>query len=59
MLPREMIMRVKKMITKEKNALICYQTLPTNSVRKSMKISMENLFVDIGAYSGDLIGVNT
>ena len=29
MLPREMIMRVNKMITKKKNALIYYQTLST------------------------------
>ena len=36
------------MITKGKNALICYQTLSTNSLRKSMKISMENVYVDIG-----------
>ena len=35
------------MITKGKNALICYQTLSTNSLRKSMKISMENVYVDI------------
>ena len=49
MLSREMIMRVNKMITKEKNALICYLTLSTTFLRKCMKISMENLYVDIGA----------
>ena len=48
MLPREMIMRVNKMITK-KNALICYQTLSTIFLRKCMKVSMENVYVDIGA----------
>ena len=42
-------MRVNKMITKEKNALICYLTLSTTFLRKCMKISMENLYVDIGA----------
>ena len=43
-----MVMRVTKMITKE-NALICYQTLLTNSLKKRIKIGMENLYVDIGA----------
>ena len=46
-LAREMVIRIYKMITKGKNALICYQTLSTNSLRKSMKISMENVYVDI------------
>ena len=31
------------------NALIFYQILFTNSLRKCMEISVENLFVDIGA----------
>ena len=31
------------------NALIFKQILPTNSLRKSMVISLENLYVDIGA----------
>ena len=29
--------------------MIFYQFLPTNSVRKCIEISLENLFVDIGA----------
>ena len=43
-----MVMRVNKMITKEKMlwSVIC---LSTNSLNKCMKISMENLDVDIGA----------
>ena len=50
MLQREMVMRVNTVISKEKNnALICYQTLSTNSLKKCMKISMESLYVDIGA----------
>ena len=31
------------------NALIYYQILSTNSVRKCMEISQENLYVDLGA----------
>ena len=31
------------------NALIFYQILPTNSLRKCMEIRQENLYVDIGA----------
>ena len=31
------------------NALIFKQILPTNSLRKCMVISLENLYVDIGA----------
>ena len=43
-------MRVNKMTSKEKNnALICYQALSTNYLKKCMKINMENLYVDIGA----------
>ena len=42
-------MRTDKMITQEKNALIYYQLLSTNSVRKCMEISLENLYVDNGA----------
>ena len=30
-------------------SMIFYQFLPTNSVRKSIEISLEDLFVDIGA----------
>ena len=32
----------------DKNALIFYQILITNSLRKCMEITMENLPVDIG-----------
>ena len=41
-------MRIDKMITKEENALIFYEILSTNSVRKCMEISLENLYVYIG-----------
>ena len=41
-------MRVNIMITKKK-CLICYQTLSTIFLRKCMEVSMENLYVDIGA----------
>ena len=47
-LSRAKSMRINKMITKKKS-LIFYQFLSTNSVRKCMEISLENLFVDIGA----------
>ena len=42
-------MTISKMITKGKNALIVYQILFTHSVRKCIEISLENLYVDIGA----------
>ena len=42
-------MRINTMITKEKNALIFYKILSTNSLRKSVEIGQENLYVDIGA----------
>ena len=49
MLPlREIVMRVNKMSIIEK-MLICHQSLSTNSSKKCMKISMEKLYVDIGA----------
>ena len=41
-------MRINQMITRRKISDL-YQFLPTNSVRKCMEISLENLFVDIGA----------
>ena len=41
-------MRIDKKITKEENALIFYEILSTNSVRKCMEISLENLYVYIG-----------
>ena len=34
-------------IGKAKNTLIFYQILSTNSLRKCMEISVENLFLDI------------
>ena len=41
-------MRINKMITPGKiNALIIYQILSTDSLRKCMEISLENLSVDI------------
>ena len=45
---REKIMRTKKMIKKRENALIFYQILSTNSWRKCIEISLENLYVDLG-----------
>ena len=42
-------MRVHRIITQVKKALIFYQILSTNSLRKCMEISLENLYVDIGA----------
>ena len=41
-LPRNMVMRVNKMTAKEQNALICYQILSSNSLKKCMEISPEN-----------------
>ena len=41
-------MRINKMITKRK-IFDLYQILSTNSWRKCMEISLENLYVDIGA----------
>ena len=50
MLPRGMVLRVNKNNDHlRENALIYYQTLLTNSLKKCMKIGMENLYVDIGA----------
>ena len=42
-------MRINKIITKEKKALIFYQILSTHSLRKYIEISLENLYVDIGS----------
>ena len=43
-------MRVNKMIIQEKMPqVIFYQILSTNSLRKCMEISLENLYVDTGA----------
>ena len=41
------VMRFNKYHLRE-NALIFYQILPTNSLRKCIKISLENLYVVIG-----------
>ena len=45
---KEKAMRIDKMFT-EGNALIVFQILSTNSVRKCFEISLENLYADIGA----------
>ena len=37
------------MITQGKTALIFQQIFPSNALSKCMKISLENLYVDIGA----------
>ena len=45
-------MRINKINHQRGNALIFYQVLSTNSLRKcmvSMEIRQENLYVDIGA----------
>ena len=38
-----------KIWSQREKSLILYQFLPTNSVRKCIEISLENLYVDIGA----------
>ena len=38
-----------KWLPKELNAQIIFQILPTNSVRKCIEISLENLYAAIGA----------
>ena len=40
------------------NVLIFKQILPTNSVRKCMEISLENLYLDIGALRVNRISEN-
>ena len=42
-------MRINKIITEEKKALIFDQILSTHSLRKYIEISLEDLYVDIGA----------
>ena len=42
-------MRINKIITEEKKALIFYQMLSTHSLKKYIEISLENLYVDIGS----------
>ena len=49
---RGRVMRINKIITEEKKALIFYQILSTHSLRKYIEISLENLYVDIGANKG-------
>ena len=51
-LSRESVMRRNNDHQRE-NALIFYQILSTSSLRKPMNISMENLYVDIGAQWGE------
>ena len=48
-LSRGMVMRITKMITEVKMPWFFYQILSTYSLRKSIKISLENLYVNIGA----------
>ena len=48
-LSKEKVMRISKNDHQSENALIFYQILSTNSYRKCIEISLENLFVDIGA----------
>ena len=39
-------------------ALISKQILSTNSLRKCIEISLENLYLDIGVYSGEEVEKN-
>ena len=55
-LSRDLIMRINKMNT-YCFALIFYQILSTHSLRKCMKISLENLYVDILGLKGLILGV--
>ena len=49
-LSRDKVMRINKMITQlARESSSYYQILPTNSLRKCMEISLENLYVDTGA----------
>ena len=41
-------MRINSCDHQRENALIFYQILSTNSLRKSVDTSLENLYVDIG-----------
>ena len=41
-------MRINSCDYQRENALIFYQILSTNSLRKSVDTSLENLYVDIG-----------
>ena len=44
-------MRIEKNDHQRENAFICYQILLTNSLKKKyMKISLENCYLNIGAY---------
>ena len=45
---REKIMRINTCDHQRQNALIFYQILSTNSLRKCVDISLENLYMDIG-----------
>ena len=46
---RDKVMRIDKMITKVEIALIFYKILSTHSLKRCMEVSLENLYVDIGA----------
>ena len=48
LLAKATVMRFNKMITSGENALIFYQILSTNSLKKCMEINLENLQLDIG-----------
>ena len=50
-LSRDLVMRINKMNT-YCFALICYQILSTHSLRKYIKITLENLYVDIMGLKG-------
>ena len=41
-------MRINYLTTNGKVAVICQQILSTDSIRKSMEVSVENLYVDTG-----------
>ena len=43
------VRRINKNDEQRRNALIFYQVLSTDSVRQFMEISVENLYLDIGA----------
>ena len=46
---RDKVMRIDKMITKVEIALIFYKILSTHSLKRCMEVSLENLYVGIGA----------
>ena len=46
---RNKVVRINEKNHKRENALIFYQILSTNSLRKCIETSLENFYVDIGA----------